>query len=110
RQQTPDQASAGPLGRNRQAGVACTICLAPVRCRPVRRTGARTRDLPDLEISRAGQERVARLLHDGDPALAHRVADGVARQVVADVVPLGDAHVLVDDGPADARAAADVDV
>src|SRR6516164_5637844 len=62
------------------------------------------------EISRTGQKRVARLLDDGDAAFAHRVADGVAGQVVADVVPLGDANVLVDDGAADPRAAADVDV
>src|SRR5450631_333167 len=65
---------------------------------------------PDLKVSRASEERVPRLLNDGDPPFAHRVAKGVARQVLSNVIALGDAHVLVDDGAADVRATADVDV
>src|SRR6266540_6720780 len=63
-----------------------------------------------LVVSRAGQQGVARFLHHGDAALADRVAEGVAREVVTDVIALGDADVLVDDRAAHARAAPDIDV
>ena len=62
------------------------------------------------EVPRACEQGVARLLHDSDAALADGVAQRIARQIVANVVALGDAHVLVDDGALDARAFAHVHV
>ena len=103
-----------PVVEGRGAGLAFDVVgpgVLPGRLIKVPMNHQRERHLSfPLEVPGPRQQGVLGLLHHRDAPLADGEAEGVARQIVADVIAFADAHVLVHDGPEDPGVAPHVDV